>query len=318
MRAHHNLKPFLFAVFIAAIIQLYLAYHSLGGIDVGRYWSYAYSADLAEPYYLKEIASWGIIRAASTYFDRVHFLFALAMAMLLIGAVLIGPWRSPVLYASFLSPFGVLLEFNVLRQSIGTLFVAVAFLYLLRGRIIWFAGCSIIAVLSHNSSIIILAAVVAVYLYVNLSPSYRPLMVVSTAVALLFMQLLGILDAIMGEKANSLLANIDDGPENIAYAVASLFYCFLLYIMNSSRRFVAIGLGCSVVAFSTICYMFDLEAWVYGRIALSNIVIATFLLFEAHINEENPKSVQSLACYVVLVANGLLIFAHPGAISMIG
>lgn len=318
MRSYPDIKLFIFFIYLAAAAQLYLAYHSLGGIDVGRYWNYSYSADLTQPYYFKEVVSWGIIKVASTYFGREHFLFAIAIAIFLMGGALIGLQRSIVLYASFLSPFGILLEFNVLRQCLGVVFVATALAYILRGRMVWFVGCSIAAVLSHNSSVIILGFVGAAYIYKNMPSSYRPLVVIISFFTIISMQLLGILDHIIGEKAYSLFTNIEDGPENIVYAITSISYSIALYIIDKSKKYIVIGMCASLMVFMVIYYIFDLESWVYGRMALSNIVVSTFLIFDFHLMNKNPKNIQSVVCYAVLAANCLLIFAHPGAMSMIG
>lgn len=309
-------------VVIAVAIQLWIAANAFGGIDVDRYYLFSYAIDYSIPRYFKEPISWELVRFLSIFTDRDSFLLGVAVLVLAMSVLLLGWLRGLILYAAFLSPFGILLELNVLRQCFGTLFMSIAFYHLVGDRQKLAIFFSVAAILCHTSSVFTISMVFLVFYMDRIPLVWRAAIVFGGICAFVGLQTFGLL-AVLADLSTSTAADftavIDDGPENMLYAVASLLLCLPLYLLGDTRnlKLASIGLALSSLAAVGICELLSMDAWVYGRISMGNAIIGSFLLLQHLILRKQSSASDAMIAFSLLALNGMLIFVHPGAMSMI-
>lgn len=308
------------SVVVVIAVQIALAWGVYGGIDVHKYWDYSWNLDLGNIFYAKEIVSWLLIQLAGLQFDRSHFVLGICLFLLVASALVVGFGRGLLLYASFFSPFGIVLQFNILRQGFGTVFMAAACLALARGRLRWSAAWSVMAILSHNSAAISLAFVYGIYAFWRSSTQWRIVLALAGILLVAAIPQLSLTNELVDAKAGTLSLVMSDGLENYIYSAFALGLCGALWFTSADVgvRTVSVGLALATVAPVITALVFSLETWLFGRIAISHVVICTFLLLNSLLPVGRPVSLrQATAASGLVLAGGLLIFFHPGAMSMI-
>jgi len=309
-------------VIVAVLIQLWIASIAFGGIDIDRYYFYSFGVDYNLPRYFKEPISWELVRFLSAFAERGEFLLGVAILVLAMSVLFLGWRRGLILYATFLSPFGIMLEFNVLRQCFGTLLMSVAAYHLAGDRQKLAMFFSVAAILCHTSSIFTISVLFSVYYVCRMTAAWRVATILSTACVLAGLQAFGVL-AVLADLSTSTAADFvaidEDGPENMLYAVASLLICMALYFLGKARnlRVVATGLAASTLLAVAICLLLSMGSWVYGRIAVGNMIIGSFLLLQHLILRRQAGLADAALAFGLLTFNGLLIFAHPGTMYMV-
>lgn len=308
------------SISVVVIAQIVLAWGVYGGIDIHKYWNYSWNLDPGNIFYAKEIVSWLLIQLAGLQFDRNHFVLGVCLFILLASLLVVGFGRGLLLYASFFSPFGIVLQFNILRQGFGTVFMAAACLALARGRLGWSLVWSVLAVLSHNSTAISLAFVYGIYAFLRSSIHWRIVLAVAGVLLVAAIPQVSMTNELVDSKAGTLALVMDDGLENYIYCAFALGLCATLWFTSADAgvRMVSVGLALATVAPVVPALIFSLESWLFGRIAISHVVICTFLLLNNLLPIGLPVGLgRAAAASGLVLAGGLLIFFHPGALSMI-
>lgn len=308
------------SVVMVIAVQIALAWGVYGGIDVHKYWNYSWNLDLGNIFYTKEIVSWLLIQLAGLQFDRSHFVLGICLFLLVASLLVVGLGRGLLLYASFFSPFGIVLQFNVLRQGFGTVFMAAACLALARGRLGWGVVWSVLAVLSHNSAAISLAFVYGVYAFWRANTQWRIVLALAGILLVAAIPQLSMTNELVDTKAGTFSLVMSDGLENYIYCAFALGLCGALWFTaaDAGVRAVSVGLALATLAPVVTALVFSLESWLFGRIAISHVVICTFLLLNNLLPSGQPVSLgRAAAASGLVLAGGLLIFFHPGALSMI-
>lgn len=306
-------------VVTAAAIQVYIAYNAIGGIDINVYWSQSIGIDYRNPRYYQEPVSWEIIRFLSNL-DRIHFVFAFSMVILLISVLRLGFFGGIILYASFLSPFGIMMEFNILRQCLGTVFLIFFVLSIVRDRRISAAVWGVLSILSHNSLILILGFLVFVNYFAIFDRNWKIISSLGLVSLISILQLFGGLELILGNRTEAFTSNVlDDGPQNLVYLGFALVFSFFLFFYSQQRKWrpLAIGLAASTLFTVGITALLSLDAWVYGRMAITAIVICHFLLLYDVWETRRVGLMGILFLFGVVLVNGIIILFHPGAMAMI-
>jgi hypothetical protein len=301
-------------------VQIVLAWGVYGGIDVHRYWNYSWRLDLGNVFYAKEVVSWLLIQFVGLQFDRSHFVLGICLFILAASVAGVGLGRGMLLFASFFSPFGIVLQFNVLRQGFGTVFMAAACLALVRGRLRWSVVWAALAVLSHNSAAISLAFVYGIYAFWRSSMQWRIVLALASVMLVAAIPQVSMTNELVDSRAGTLAIVMNDGLENYIYCAFALGLCALLWFTSadSGVRTVSAGLALATVAPVIPALLFSFESWLFGRLAISHVVICTFLLLDTLLPVGRPVSLgRAVAASGLVLASGSLIFFHPGALSMI-
>ncbi|WP_373089350.1 hypothetical protein [Sneathiella sp.] len=321
----HN-RNFVAIAYISAVLAIAvmfsLSWDSYGGIDVDRYWDYSYVLDLGNTFYVKELVSWVLLQLVGLQFDRPHFVLGVGVYTLVASVLAVGPSRGVLLYASFLSPFGILLQFNVMRQGFATVFIAGACLALARGRIGRSAVCSVLGVLSHNSALIPLAFVYGTYALSRLSMPWRMALISATILLIATVTQLGLSEQLLIAKADSLALLMADGLENFIYCILALSLCVALWLQKGEGDdliVVCVGLALAIITLLVSTIAFSIPSWIMGRLAISIVVVCTFLLLNNLLPVGRSISLKAAAATSgIFLFAGALILMHPGALSMIG
>lgn len=315
-RDHVNqLYSFAFAMLF---VKMYMAYVAIGGVDIDVYLIEAWRIDYTNPRYYQEPVSWAIIGGLGTALPYEAFTFGFSITILLLGMLRLGVVGGVLLYIAFLSPFGVMLEFNVLRQCLGAVFLAIFMVELQRRRALAAMAFAGLAALSHNSSILIVAFALFFHFTGRIGVAWR---VIAFASLLLIFSVLSIFTnySPLGGRAESFRPDLADGFENVIYVGFALAFCGLLFwgAQQGKWRSMALGMCVAVVFAVVLAVTMSLGSWVYGRMAITTVVICQFLLFydTFEVGEVSRRGVVFLVS--IAVVNGMLLFFHPGAWSMI-
>jgi len=308
------------AVVLFALTQFYLAYFSAGGIDIAVYWGESVGIDYRNPRYYQEPVSWEIIRILATSLSRENFVFGFSLSVLAIGIARLGFFGGLVLYASFLSPFGVMLEFNILRQCLGTIFLIFFTLSLVRDKR-WSAGLwGIMAILSHNSTVVMVGFLAFIFYFSRFDRTWKFIASLALVAFIVIMRIVGGLEVLLGSRTESFMSTIvDDGPENLVYLAFSLVFCVLLYIFSKDGKWrpIALALAISTVFTVAVALILSLDSWVYGRMAISCVVVCHFLLAYDFWERRHVRLLDLFFVLGVMTLNGAVLFFHPGAMTMI-
>ena len=307
-------------IFAAAAVQFYIAYHAVGGVDINVYWGQSIGIDYRNPRYYQEPVSWEIIRILSYFLDRGAFVFGFSVIVLAISIARLGFLGGVILYAAFLSPFGVMLEFNILRQCLGTLFIIFFILSIVKDRRIVAAIWGVLAILSHNSLILILGFLVFVYYYTVFGRDWKIISSVGLVFGAFLLQLFGGLELILGSRTEAFTSNvIDDGLQNVVYLVFALILCASLFLVAQQKKWrpIAVGLIAATLFTLIVTLLLGLDEWVYGRMAITAIVICHFLLLYDAWEMRRAGLFGALFLASIIVVNGTIILFHPGAMTMI-
>lgn len=307
-------------VAIAAGTQFYIAYLAYGGIDIGVYWGQSAGIDFGNPRYYQEPVSWTIIGNLANFLNRDQFVLGFSIFVLLIGVMRLGFFGGLILYAAFLSPFGILMEFNILRQCIGTIFLIFFILDLVKDFRVRAALWGIVALLSHNSLILIMGFLVFCYYFYFFGRDWKIISTVMLVSVVFVLQLFGGLEIILGSRTESFTSNVvDAGLQNAVYFAFAMAFCVFLYFFTQQRKWrpVAVALAASLLFTLAVTFLLALDAWVYGRMAITVIVIGHFLLLYDAWEMRKIGLAGSLFLGAVMTANAVIILYHPGAMTMI-
>ncbi|HEY8605378.1 EpsG family protein [Tsuneonella suprasediminis] len=320
MRDRNLIVPYAAIVVLAASISAYLSLRAWGGVDITVYWYEAPFASFSTSRYLYEPISWLWIKMLATNLDRNTFLAGFVVTIIALCIARLGLIGGLMLYVAFFSPFGTLLELNVLRQCLSTIFIAF-FILSLSSRQLWTAGIwGICAILCHNSAALLLVAAVAAQFASTMTTNQRVVAGTLGVLVILFLQLFGLLEgALGGSGSGSYNALEDDGVQNIIYVGFAIAYCALIYFFSDLPRWrpIVLGLASATIVATGLVTVFGFGSWVYGRIAISVVVLCQFLfIYEPWIGKfASPTRV--LASTTVVTGSALLILLHPGAQAML-
>lgn len=316
---NNHIRLFYFIIGVTASIQLYIAYNAIGGVDIDVYWMQASYLDYTIPRYYREAVSWELIRFLAKL-DRANFLFAFSILILSLAVLRLGIVGGLILYASFLSPFGVMMEFNVLRQCLGTVFLIFFILAILKDRRIAAVTWGALAILSHNSLLLAAGALLFANYYSLFSRNGKRLLLFSVIMLVITLELFGGLNLFLDTRAES-YSNILDSSEqqNLIYLGFALIFSLLLYFKTQQRKWrpISVGLAGAVLFTLALCSLFSLASLVYGRMAITVVVICHFLLLYDVFETRRVGLIDLLYLLSIIVANGIIILFHPGALSMI-
>lgn len=304
---------------VAALLQLYIAYNATGGIDVDVYWTQGSRIDYTIPRYYQEPVSWEIIRFLANV-DRAWFPFAFSLVILFISIVRLGIFGGFILYAAFLSPFGIMMEFNVLRQCLGTVFLIFLILAIVKDNRKAAAFWALLSILSHNSLILVCGFVIFMNYYAILGRNWRIMCSVGLIFFVIILEMYGGIDLLVGARVESFsLAVRDDRQESLIYLGFALIFSLILYFGTQQKKWRPISFGLAACALFTvgICTLLSLDSWVYGRIAMTVIVVCHFLLLYDVWETRRIGLLGLLFLVSIIVVNGVIILFHPGAMSMI-
>lgn len=313
------IKLFYIIIGVTASIQMYIAYNAIGGIDIDVYWMQAPHLDYTIPRYYQEPVSWEIIRFL-TNSDRNEFLFAFSLVILSIAILRLGLAGGFILYASFLSPFGIMMEFNVLRQCLGTVFLIFFILAILKDKRIAAATWGVLAILSHNALLLIGGFLLFANYYSRFSRNWKIISSFTVIMFALILQMFGGIELILGSRSESYSSVLQSGgQQNLIYLGFALIFSLLLYFKTQQRKWRPISLGLAAATLFTVvvCSLLSLDSWVYGRMAITVIVICHFLLLYDVWETRRVGLTGLLFLFSIIVVNGFIILFHPGALSMI-
>ena len=307
-------------VCVAAAVQFYIAFHAIGGVDIDVYCGQSIGIDYKNPRYYQEPVSWEIIRIMSYFLSRAEFVFGFSIIVLIISIIRLGFFGGIMLYAAFLSPFGVMLEFNVLRQCLGTLFIIFFILSIVKDRRVAAAIWGVLTILSHNSLILILGFLVFVHYYTVFGRDWKIISSVGLVSGAFLLQLFGGLELILGSRTESFTSKIiDDGLQNLVYLAFAWALCASLFLVAQQRKWrsIAVGLVAATLFTLIVTLLLGLDEWVYGRMAITAIVICHFLLLYDAWEMRRAGLFGALFLGSLIVVNGTIILFHPGAMMMI-
>lgn len=313
------LKPIYGFAVLLALIKLGLAVGAPGGVDINVYWNESVAIDYSNSRYFREPVSWEIVRWLGAALKREDFLIGFTIVILGVSVARLGVLSGLLLYSSFLSPFGVMLEFNILRQGIATLFLAMFMISLANNRRLSIVVLGILALLSHNSAFIVIAFVV-LFTYLERMKKETRLFVIGSALAVIAVfQFVGGFEMVLGNQADSFRADAGGAFESNIYLAVALMFCVFLYFFTQQAKWrpIALGLASASLFGVLIAFVVGLDPWVYGRIAISNVVLCQFLLFFDSFELGRLQGRRAMGLVAIAVTNVALIGLHPGASDMI-
>ena len=310
------------------LLNVYLKNVSSFGIDIERYsiileqgvndWSL---------YYLKEFLSWGVFDLLSKFSEiltipsQLLVLDAMLLAVLIVGCA--GSGFSAAKFVYFYASFAfILLSFNVLRQYIAVIFLAVAIVsaaHMWRSRFIFAA---IMAVASHNGSLLLVLPLILIFIR-DLRLSLRLLSIAMVIVVLVIVAGTGIAEIIFIGGDETL-----DEPywKVLSYLFLSIYLFFIFKIKVAEKHRTtgilhsidvnAVYINASILAFGCVMSFMPFPNWIINRNWLSIVALQAFLFLCFRVSEKN--SVNSLGLFVIgyLIPMALLIGLHPGASEM--
>ncbi len=136
----------------------------------------------------------------------------------------------------------------------------------------------------------------------------------------LLLQLFGGLELILGSRTEAFTSNvIDDGLQNVVYLAFSLVLCASLFLIAQQKKWrsIAVGLIAATLFTLIVTLLLGLDEWVYGRMAITAIVICHFLLLYDAWELRRVGLLGALFLAALIVVNGTIILFHPGAMTMI-
>ncbi|MGV2497808.1 EpsG family protein [Pelagerythrobacter aerophilus] len=303
-----------------ALLKVYLVFYAVGGVDIDVYWFESPRVDYTHPRYYREPISWFLLGSLADTFGRAEFVLAFSGVIFLISVLRLGIFGGLILYVSFLSPFGIMLELNILRQCLGTIFVIFCILSLTRERIGASAIFAAIAILSHNSSIMLLILVVFAHYFMKLRSEFKGMAFFLLCILVVTLYMIDALDLILGGRAESFRADaIDGGPENVIYVIFAEIMCVLVFFFSEQRKWrpISIALAGGVMLSVGVTILLSLDSWVYGRISISVVVICQFLLLYGPWVIQRLSARNTFLILLIVSVNGIAILFHPGAMGMI-
>ncbi len=298
----------LLVVSISITIVLVLG-DARGGVDIDRYWMQSPLISTQSSYYIKEIISWFIIKYTGLFSSRDSFLMILFGAMTLILCL-----SSFKLIPSFLvacvSPFGVLLFSNILRQGIACVFFAVAIEAIISKRYLKGAIFSLLSIFSHNTFIVFVLILIFSVVY-HLSSNSLKIFISFFTIVIFIIFLYTLLIVFPFERE---FTYTEDGIENYLNGFIATIVCliWLKFCAGRERVIVASFLIANLLIY-LFSYIFNIPGWVPGRFATS---LAFFSLIFMYASFKDVRIALS-ASIAGALAGFLGIYIHQGAYSML-
>ncbi len=317
MHTSRNVTPFYIMIASMCCLQVLLAWSALGGPDVETYWRAPFSIYWPMFYYWKEPLAWGLIAEISMLSSRLSFILNISLAILALSIIFLGRTRGFLLYAAFLSPFGIMLSFNVLRQGFATVFLAAALLHISENKPKSAAILSLLAVLFHNFSIVIIIPAAFMFIFLQIPRHYRLLVMGSAFLILMLLGATGSIEALVSERSGLTSELRGEWLQHVIYAGFAAVITSALFFYVPFHKNVSAGMLLGLASFGLLIPLFGLGYWTFGRIGISVILISTFLCFESFVHRGYNSRLFPMLVYVLAVIGPLIIMLHPGAMSMI-
>ena len=306
---------------MAAGIYALLALNAWGGVDIEVYWREAYFADFSLPRYFQEPLSWTLIKFISATVSRELFLPAFVCFILALCILKLGLTGGSILYAALFSPFGVLLQLNVLRQCLATIFLSFMVVSLLneKSRVALFWGA--LAVICHNSSVLFVIMVFLTQFYKTMRPGNKFISFIFGLSCIFILQFFGFLETFLGGTEAAFSVDEDLGlVQNFIYVGFAIVSCAAVFFFPGPTRSrpIVVGLLLAVLTALGLSFTFGFDPWVFGRYAISCVVIAHFMFLYGGWHQREISAGRLLSCLLLITMNAVLILFHPGALGMLG
>lgn len=296
--------------------------HSKGGVDL-----LTYSRNSEIPfdewgvYFFKEIFSWVII----VFSYRVSDELGLGAPLLVLNSILFfiamlvfrkTGYRTVFFMFVLVSPFSVLLVFNVLRQYLAVVFFLLSICSYVEGSKKMCVFLCLISILCHHS-ISFLMSVLFFSVYFNKRSMFFLIVLVQVLVFLMDSFLgLNLYDGGVNESGN-----VGESTKTIfSLAYVSSLYFFVRWAMHrfgSDVRSVEVKFIDGLFLFSLAVVFFPWQGWMVGRFLVYVAFIYLGYFYLVLVGGVGSK-VPLLVILPFLFFNMMLIFFHPGAFDMLG
>jgi len=316
MTVKSNTLVFILAV-VLLIIYCTLFRNALGGADLSNYKAYSQNGLSSWSFYeLKEFVSWFIIKLSYSvswsmgYENAIPFLVFISCITL--SAIL--PFRYSVIMVLLLlmTSFGVLLSQNVLRQ-----FIAAIFLYNLytltfinKGKFLAQITWGSLAVLSHNSSLIII--------FLFILSSQKGIMFYLYCIVILPILIitnnLGILNYGSGLYEDN--SGISENVKVMFFIIQYFILLFLLYNsggMDNNKRLARFYTSSFIILI--LIYFLGFPYWAINRLFMTLLVLLSCHVTYLALVFQNSRGYIPLLLSSILMLP-FLIF-HSGAMRML-
>lgn len=300
--------PSLLALLFTAVIAEFP-----GGIDIEVYEST--SAILwgeGTAYYYKEFVSWGIIALAFDVIGKSSHIYALASISLFMWLCIIvfvkGASKNFYLALVLISPFGVLLSLNVLRQYIAVLFFFIAVINIVDKRYFIALFMSLLSIFSHNSFVIFVAILYSLYIF-------GPKLTVITAMAL------SLIASVVMSSSSPINAEGDEKLKLIMHFTYVLgIYVFIPFI-SYCCKWIKLDFGDYLFRLSLLSIlmllMLGAEVWQINRLLISlGFFLLLFIAYHI-LMREHYFGIRFFIITLLIFFNVLSLLQHGGAISML-
>lgn len=302
---------FRWLISLSVIVLLVVVFQVSGGVDVHVYKeSVDRVLEGGAAYYYKEIVSWGIIAFNFKLFEggAVYALASLTLLMwIIVGLFVKGVKTNIYISLMLVSPFGVLLSLNVLRQYVAVLFFFVAFISLLDKKSYLAHVMAILTVLSHNSFIVFIVVLYSLY---YLGPKLSLIVVILFSFCISLVISSGPINSVGDERVKLIL--------HIMYVLG--IYAFIP-IVSYCCRWIDLEFGVKLFGLSllsiAILFSFGAEIWQINRLLIS---LGFFLLlYITHMMFIRPHKygIRLLIVLLLIFYNSFSLMHHSGAMAMI-
>jgi len=303
---------------------VFLCLFSEGGIDISVYQGNSKKSVLFwGGYELKEFVSWLIIKGAFT----LSSVIGLDKPFLMLNAILFSlslflirgiQYRRFALLFILVSPFGVMLAFNVLRQYIAVVFFLLALINLYEGRVGRSVFIALLSFFSHNSILPFILLIYATFLLNNLF--------LCTCMFLFLYAYLPIFNYFFGGGGYEDPGITDSGKvDPIFKVIINELYVLILFVfaifrlnyekvknkfVKESRKFV------NTLFFFNIMLLFSpLPFWAINRLLINIGIILMLIVFYSY-RKRLGKKEGGLVILLILL-NLISLLLHPGARNMV-
>ena len=316
-------KPwFNVSLFFAMFLVILLSLTSLGGVDLLVY-KKAVSKPISEWgfYYYKEFFSWIIIKFSYYLSDLFYiknpiFFNNLIVFCLVSFSLRKYKFKGVFVSLALISPVGVLLSHNVLRQYISCIFLFIFIINLCERNLIFSVFMGLASILSHNSSIFFVILLYSALL-LNSRAGSVVFIIFSFMLLSLFSKIIGI-NPIFNEMTHDGLV-VDGRIKYFSYvSLTIIMYIFKNITVNLGGVNDSIVINLSryydlMIVVALGFFLMDPPYWVLSRLVISaSFVNILCIIFIAHYKKIDSFSFPIF--YVVLMTSSLI---HPGVRSIL-
>lgn len=314
-------------VIIIFMILAVVKIHAPLGIDIGRYIAIT-TTSVSDWgwYYLAEPVSWLILYGVFNAIGSLGAGYALLVLDLILFSLII--WLTPsnrikksMIPFMLLTPVGVMLSMNTLRQYISLVFVIISLCYFIEGKGKRSLFYQLLAVLSHNSALVFLAAV-AVYKYGPKNNVIVFSLGVICCFAVAVASRLGYLDVLF---AREVILN-DPIEKTVGYVLYGTILVAFLYVRHKLFRSQSPHFANKAFSYCIILYvlaiavtLLPLPVWMINRIWIGVGFVVLFFLFGLSYGHSYNRSRYQLGLFTMLLValNLIALLNHGGAMSML-